>query len=595
MTSLRFGRPWALAVLTAALGFSSCGDDDDADTTGAPDTAGTADTAGTTGDTTDDETTADDETADTGDTGDTGSPALPTRTTITRRLKSPDPVKADFATNPSFRRGLARYLAQGMGTYTVGEGDSHLLREGRATASEARLEGRKSLSVFVHLSDLHVCDGEAPLRLAALDNPAIQGALRPQEDFMPQTIDAMTSTIRAWQDRLGHIDFAIFTGDNGDNAQLNETRWFVDLLDGGRTVNPDSGAVTPNAATAHPEKVPFTATGLNVPWFGVLGNHDVLISGFVKPDEDALAIAIGNKTRQGTRDYDNAGGDPVPGGAIVAPDPDRKLLTTPEIIAEILRPHPDAPGPGPAGHGFTQKNVDEGHGNYVTEPIPGFPLRLIVLDTNDPEGGSEGRIEKAIFDAFIKPELQRAADDDMLVMISSHHPDYTLKDYSGQFEGEPNPNYLAPADFIEALQSYPNVLMRLAGHTHENRVGFLEPPTGRSDLFAYWQVETASLVDFPQQARFLEFVLNGDDTLSVYLTLLDYETERHPLAEEGRKRMFVDYQAGWSGRIAEAAQHRNVELLYPVPTGVLAKLKAYAAANGRDEVTSLSEFPKPQE
>ena len=63
---------------------------------------------------------------------------------------------------------------------------------------------------------------------------------------------------------------------------------------------------------------------------------------------------------------------------------------------------------------------------------------------------------------------------------------------------------------------YPNVIAYVAGHTHENRIDlFRKGGTG------FWQINTASHVDWPQQSRLIEVMDNRDGTLSLFGTLLD--------------------------------------------------------------------------
>ena len=64
---------------------------------------------------------------------------------------------------------------------------------------------------------------------------------------------------------------------------------------------------------------------------------------------------------------------------------------------------------------------------------------------------------------------------------------------------------------------YPNVVAYVAGHTHDNRVDLFRK--GRS---GFWQINTASHVDWPQQSRLIEVMDNRDGTLSLFTTLLDH-------------------------------------------------------------------------
>ena len=55
------------------------------------------------------------------------------------------------------------------------------------------------------------------------------------------------------------------------------------------------------------------------------------------------------------------------------------------------------------------------------------------------------------------------------------------------------------------------------GHTHRNEVIAHSAAAG-----GFWEINTASHIDFPQQARIIEIADNLDDTLSIFTTILDH-------------------------------------------------------------------------
>ena len=112
-----------------------------------------------------------------------------------------------------------------------------------------RLGCRESLHpiiAFAHLADTQMVDEESPGRVELVDfigGDPFGSAYRPQEGLMPFVLNEEVRAVRSL--RRGPatgapIAMAMTGGDNVDNAQLNETRWFIDVLDGG-LVNPDSG------------------------------------------------------------------------------------------------------------------------------------------------------------------------------------------------------------------------------------------------------------------------------------------------------------------------------------------------------------------
>jgi hypothetical protein len=104
----------------------------------------------------------------------------------------------------------------------------------------------ESLVNFLQLSDFQTVDEESPARVEFLDftqrgllNP-FSAAYRPQESLSTQITEAMIRQAKNVRSELTSepLDLTILTGDNADSQQFNETRWFIDTLDGTRGNRP---------------------------------------------------------------------------------------------------------------------------------------------------------------------------------------------------------------------------------------------------------------------------------------------------------------------------------------------------------------------
>lgn len=471
-------------------------------------------------------------------------PALTNAVPLTadRRLVPSHPRGPDLG-DPAIYANLPAYEDAGYGELVVQPGEPHVGYTLDGSTVPALGRNPVSLLRFAHLGDLQIGDDEAPTRVGFLESPEVlNAALRPQDAYHCRIANAAVRTLNGLHRQLP-LAFVLVGGDVIDSALDNESTWALAILGGAPQVECDSG--DDDDLVPGPDndpKDPFAAAGLTMPWKWVTGNHDVLIQGNLPVTDTQRAIAIGNDSPLGTRDYSQGG--TVVHGPLVA-DPRRMPLTGSELLAKVA-----AQGDG---HGIGAQQVERGKANYFFD-VPGTPLRFIVLDTNAETGGGDALVLQRDLQAFVRPSFDAARREGRWVILVSDHAVAELSETGGPL-GTRQPDAISNTDWQRLLGSYDNILFSIIpGYTSGARA-FL-PATGHG----HWEVQNGAMGEYPVGLRLLE-VWDGDNGyVLLRATCVDLVTDGDPIAEEGRRRAVIDTTSTWMPDPTTPGSNCNVDL-----------------------------------
>lgn len=439
---------------------------------------------------------------------------------------------------------------RGTGLLTRGPGQPLLARTALAPQSRAV----RALATFVQISDPEITDAQSPARLEMLDRygKPFTSAFRPQETLTGQVLAASLASV----DRL-HPQSVVLTGDLVANDQENELDELLAILRGGR-IDPDSGgpgyqgvqaASDPDPYYYRPEVdpprhpglladavQPFVSPGLHVPWYPVVGDHDLLVLGNLRATPQTNSIATGDRKlisldpaalqlarerRLSPQLVSRLFSHGLPGRSMhVTADPRRRELAPAQVLARLRR----ASGSG-------------GHGPLLDYRFPlGRHVVGIALDTVDRSGGAEGVVRPSQV-GWLHARLRAAGPRSVIVF--THSPLTSARGGTAA---------------LALLDRDSHVIAAVSGSSHRNSI-----TPRRTDGGGYWLISTSSLIDYPEQVRAFRLLQTAGGGLVLQTWMLD-PSPGNRLASISLQLAYLDFQGGRPQGLAGRSSDRNAAL-----------------------------------
>jgi len=526
-------------------------------------------------------------------------------TTLNRTIL---PVAVPSTSPTLFPYEVSNYSKDGYGVWEYGPGLPYekrldLMPSGYTNSSE---NNSAKLLHFFDMTDVHISDKETPTQGIYFGYQGGQSSgYSPVMLSTTQVLDAAVQTINVLH-KEEPFDFGIALGDVVNNEQYNELRWFIDVMDG-KTINPDSGVKDdPVYGPLNDYQDSYKAAGLNksITWYEVLGNHDHNWIGTNPPDDylktnytgeyilnmgNIFTDPLGIQSRgfyMGSINGHTVNGDIIGVGNVSdfkippkvgAVDPNRHVVTVPEWMGEFFNT-----SSSPKGHGFNQSDAEEGFACYSFEPKSDVPIKVIVLDdtqnANDTNVGGygHGSLDYKRFDWLIQ-ELEQGQAEGKLMIIAAHIPIATESSGSSldEYVGWSSVADISEQQLLNTLHEYPNLILWIAGHRHINSITPQVSPDANHPELGFWEVETSSLRDFPQQFRTFDIVRNSDNTISIYTADVDPAVKEGTIAAKSRAYAIAADEIFNNSLPYEPSGSYNAELVKQLSPEMQEKIQNY--------------------
>lgn len=410
--------------------------------------------------------------------------------------------------------------------------------EGDVVAVETLKVPRLSTTAlsFIHLSDVQLRDGDV-----TLDDPDLS-----------RRLDWIIQSFEYDPDQMAYGRYAI----EGMFATINEAvaRYEIDDLERPAFVI-HTGDLIDAGVTSEAEIVHDLVDRFTIPFFDVIGNHDVLVFGNLLPPAradstiDEGCVSAGSVLAPYVPYFQRHRPSWMPTMLCARSSASVRLIaaetharSVSNFISHLADP-PEVPSPALAdatdavpcassprvstrpltrNHGF-DLNENKGYYAFARSLTLGGTLRraffiaLDSMDLLDREGGNTGRIRRPQFQ-WLEATLACAGPQD-LVFLFAHHGLSDIIIGDGVPPRDRNAPSLLEKLLVDHNRRQHNIIGFLYGHHHEHALCKEGQGTPRPTVCSsFYEIETAGVVEFPQEGRVVRIKELGDGIAFLELT-----------------------------------------------------------------------------